>query len=143
MAKRKREIKPKISKTLKWTEKYLNRAWLSMPGLIKPSQIRSYKPTLTKIMRSLGSCSFSDKVIAIATHQTKIKIIHHKKERVIVLLSKADILLTIAHEIAHLQYENHGYEHKSYARTIFNAFGLKDVCPHCKGKGKVLVEYKD
>ena len=70
-------------------------------------------------------------------------IMREKTERVLVALSNREILMTLAHELAHLEYHEHGYEQKWYALTIFNTFGLYDICPSCQGKGKIPARYEN
>jgi hypothetical protein len=137
-------IKTKFSPQLAWMYPFVRKAKLKMPTLILPHRIRSFKPTRTKIMRVMGNAYFSNRTVVIATH-TQLTFLNrkgHLKVKNIVRLPKAKILDTLAHEIAHFQYADHGYEHEEFTRSIFKTFGLKERCPYCKGTGKVQLEGK-
>src|SRR5262249_33026520 len=130
-------LKTQFSPNLTWMYAYLRRAKLKMPTLILPQKIRSFKPTRKKIMRVLGNAYFGNRTVVIATH-TQVTYLNRKgdqKVKKIVRLPKARILDTLAHEIAHFHYEDHGYEHEEFTRSIFKTFGLKERCPYCKGTG--------
>ena len=137
-------LKTELSPQLHWVYIYLRKAKLKMPNLVLPKRIRSFRPTKTKIMRVLGNAYFDNRTVVIATH-TQTTYMNRKGElkvKKIVRLPKARILDTLAHEIAHFQYEDHGYEHEEFTRSIFKTFGLKEKCPYCKGTGKVQLEGK-
>lgn len=138
------EVSTKISPALAWVYPYLRRAKEKMPNLQLPSAIRSYKPSKTKVMRVLGNAYFANKLITIATHTQVTNL--DKKGRLkiskIVRIPQARVLDTLAHELAHLEYGDHGYEHEEYSKMIFKTFGLKERCPHCAGSGKVDVDYR-
>jgi len=137
-------IKTEFSPHLTWMYVYLRKAKQKMPNLILPNRIRSFRPTKSKIMRVLGNAYFSNRTVVIATH-TQLTYMNRKgdlKVKKIVRLPKARILDTLAHEIAHFQYEDHGYEHEEFTRSIFKTFGLKEKCPYCKGTGKIELEGK-
>jgi len=137
-------IRTKFSPHLAWTYPFLRKAKMKMPTLVLPNRIRSFRPTKTKIMRVLGNAYFADRTVVIATH-TQLTYLNRKgqlKVKSIVRLPKNRILDTLAHEIAHFQYADHGYEHEEFTRSIFKTFGLKERCPHCKGTGKVQLEGK-
>lgn len=137
-------IKTKFSPHLVWMYPFVRKAKLKMPTLVLPNRIRSFRPTRTKIMRVMGNAYFADRTVVIATH-TQLTYLNRKgqlKVKSIVRLPKAKILDTLAHEIAHFQYADHGYEHEEFTRSIFKTFGLKERCPHCKGTGKVQLEGK-
>jgi hypothetical protein len=114
-----------------------------MPAMVMPRIIRSFKPHLKKTHRTLGSCCRKDRSINIATHSLNDMEVKGKKKRVHAPLTHLEILQTLAHELSHLGYEHHGYEQEWYGRTIFNAFGITEPCPHCGGKGKVPARYKN
>jgi len=137
-------VKIKISPQLAWVYPYILKAKNKMPSLSLPKQIKTFKPTKTKIMRVFGNIYFEKKLIVIGTHtqQTYLNKKGQLKVKKIVRLSKVKILDTLAHEIAHLRYPDHGYEHDEYTRMIFKTFGLKEKCPHCKGSGKIEIESK-
>jgi hypothetical protein len=123
---------------------YLHRAKQKMPNLIMPTKIRSFMPTRNRIMRVLGNAYFSNRTIVIATH-TQLTYLNRRGElrvKKIVRLPKAKILDTLAHEVAHFHYQDHGYEHEEFTRSIFKTFGLKEKCPYCKGTGKIELEGK-
>lgn len=139
-------------KPLAWVEKYLMRAKRKMPALVLPRKLLSYRPRLHREQRTWGACSITDKTITIATHKhgeviRKVKDrkgrMHEKKETVLVPLTHREILMTLAHELSHLEYHEHGYEQKWYALIIFNTFGLYDTCPQCGGKGKIPAKYEN
>lgn len=137
-------IKTELSPQLHWMYLYLRKAKLKMPNLILPRRIRSFRPTRNKIMRVLGNAYFDNRTVVIATH-TQTTYMNRKgdlKVKKIVRLPKSRILDTLAHEIAHFQYADHGYEHEEFTRSIFKTFGLKEKCPYCKGTGKVQLEGK-
>lgn len=137
-------IRTKISPKLAWMFPYLKKAKSKMPSLVLPRQIRPYKPIKSKIMRVLGNVYFASKVIVIATHTQQTYLNKKGKLRVkkVLRLPKARMLDTLAHELAHFRYPDHGYEHEEYTRIIFRTFDLKEKCPHCKGSGKVDLEPK-
>lgn len=131
----------KISKHLLWIEKYLKHAKKRMPSLILPRQVRSYKPPLRKEQWTFGTCAMKERVITLATHRIiTVQGVKRKKHKRIAL-SQKEILMTLAHELAHLRFDPHNYEQESYAHIIFQAFGLKMRCSTCKGTGLVPVKY--
>jgi excinuclease UvrABC ATPase subunit len=121
---------------------YLHKAKRMMPNLVMPKQIRSHRPGKKKIMRVMGNAYAHNKTLVIATHNQMTYMNRKGELRVkkIVRLPQAQMLDTLAHEIAHLQYPTHGYEHDEFTRAIFKTFGLKEKCPHCKGSGKIQME---
>ena len=131
----------RISKNLHWIERYLRRAKKHMPSLILPRHIRSYKPALTREMRVYGTCVVETRVITLATHRVITSKARGKVVRKHATIPQRVILMTLAHEMAHLRYGLHDYEQESYARTIFRTFGLKDKCTHCGGTGQVMARY--
>ena len=135
-------IRVACSKNLKWLLPYIKRAKKHMTKLILPKRIRSHRPVLSRNHLSWGSCDMANKVITLATHKTIISKNKKRKIKRHVAVSNKDILMTLAHEMAHFRYEKHGYEQESYARTIFHAMGVMEICPHCEGKGEVLAKYK-
>lgn len=137
-------IRTKISPKLGWMFPYLKKAKSKMPSLVLPRQIRPYKPIKSKIMRVLGNVYFANKMIVIATHTQQTYLNKKGKLRVkkVIRLPKSKMLDTLAHELAHFRYQDHGYEHEEYTRIIFRTFDLKEKCPHCKGSGKVDLEPK-
>ena len=134
----------KVSPNLHWVFPFLRKAQQKMPNLRLPKYIRSYRPSHTRVMRVLGNAYFQSKVVVLATHTQTTYL--DKKGRLkigkVVRLPKSKILDTLAHEIAHLKYDDHGYEHDEYTRIIFKTFGLKERCPHCRGSGKIDTEPK-
>jgi hypothetical protein len=136
-------IRVAISKNLKWLEPYLRRAKKRMPTLILPVRIRSYKPPCNKEQQSWGSCDRENRVITLSTHKIIVMKGFKRSTRKCVALSEKEILMTLAHELAHFRYDPHGYEQESYGRTIFHAMGVMDKCPTCDGKGVVPAEYKN
>jgi hypothetical protein len=133
----------RITKPLVWMEKYLLRAKRRMPALLLPRKILSYRPRLGARHRTWGSCSITDRTITLSTHRMDTVENDGRKKKVLVPLNHREMLMTLAHELAHLEYPEHGYEQKWYALTIFNTFGLYDVCPHCNGKGKIAARYEN
>jgi hypothetical protein len=135
--------KPAISINLSWIERYLRKTKKKMPGLTMPLRIRSWKHTPRKEQRVWGTCDRETKTVTLATH--KIIWVRGKKrmKRKAVALSRKDILQTLAHELAHLRYDDHTYEQECYSRSIFDTFSVKDKCPHCSGKGKVPAKYEN
>lgn len=137
-------MKTRISKNLHFIEKYLKRAKKHMPSsLLKPWRVRSYRPSPKKMLRSFGSSSREDRTITLATHDVVIVKGKKRRKKRLVRLNQKQILLTLAHELAHFRYFKHGYEHTSYARTIFEAFDIMDTCPACGGKGMVPAMYRE
>jgi len=134
-------LRVKISPRLHWVMHYLKKAKEMMPSLILPTQIRSFKPTKTRIMRVYANVYFETRIIVIATHtqQTYRTTKGRLKVKKIVPLSRPQILDTLAHELAHMSYPDHNYEHEEYTRTIFRTFGLTQRCPTCKGEGRVAI----
>jgi hypothetical protein len=137
-------IRVKVSPRLQWVIPHLKKAKARMPTLMLPTQIRSFKPTRKKTMRVLGNVYFETRIIVLATHTQQSEKGRHKSYRVkkIVRLPHHEILDTLAHELAHLRYPEHEYEHAEYTRTIFKAFGIVQRCPYCRGLGKVPMESK-
>jgi excinuclease UvrABC ATPase subunit len=135
-------IKTKISPNLAWIYPYLRRAKLKMPNLVLPDRIRSTKPSKARIMRVMGNAYVHNKTIVIATHN-QLTYMNKKGElkvRRITRMPKAKMLDTLAHEMAHLHYPKHGYEHEEFTRAIFKTFDLTEKCPQCKGSGKIPME---
>lgn len=112
--------------------------------MLLPSQIRSFKPTKNRIMRVYGNTYFETRIIVLATHTQITEKNNRGKQRVkkIIALPRNEILDTLAHELAHLSYPEHNYEHEEYTRTIFKTFGLTQKCPTCRGCGKINLELK-
>lgn len=137
-------VKVKISPRLQWVLPYLKKAKAMMPSLILPTQIRSFKPTKNRIMRVLGNVYFETKIIVLATHTQQLykTTRGNLKVKKIVAIPRTEILDTLAHELAHMIYPDHNYEHEEYTKTIFRTFGLTQKCPTCRGSGKVAVESK-
>lgn len=140
---RSKHAKIRISKPLAWVEKYIRRVERKMPTMLMPKIIRSFQPNPRKKHRTLGNCCIEDRSITLATHSVKVVTRGGRKKRVLTPLSHLEILLTLAHELSHLAYEQHGYEQEWYGRTIFNTFGLTEQCPHCSGKGKIPARYEN
>lgn len=143
---KKRNIPPirlttKVSANLKWVERLLKRAKKHMPSLLMPRRIRSHQPSLYKEQRTLGTCAVEERTITLATHRVIMIQGKKRKRRKRVALSQREVLMTLAHEMAHLRYGLHDYEQEAYGRTIFNAFGMKEKCPQCRGKGTVPARY--
>lgn len=137
-------IRAKISPKLKWMYPYLVKAKGKMPSLLLPRQIRPFRPNRKKIMRVFGNIYFDKRLVVVSTH-TQVTCLNKKgKLRVkkIIRLPKSRMLDTLAHELAHLRYTDHGYEHEEYTKAIFKTFDLKEKCPHCKGTGKIELESK-
>jgi hypothetical protein len=137
------KLRVAISKNLKWLEPYIRRSKKRMPTLVLPRRVRSYCPPLKKAHLSWGSCDFETRTVTICTHKIIVMRGIKRSTKKLVALSDKEVLMTLAHEIAHLRYEKHGYEQESFARTIFHAMGVMDTCPLCNGKGDVLAEYKN
>lgn len=137
-------IRVKVSPRLQWTIPYLKKAKARMPSLILPTQVRSFKPVRRKIMRVLGNVYFETRIIVLATHtqQTYSTKRGHIRVKKIVAIPRAEILDTLAHELAHMRYPEHNYEHDEYTRTIFKTFGMTQKCPTCKGTGRINLESK-
>ncbi len=138
------KINVKISPRLQWVLSYLKKAKAKMPTLMMPTQIRSFKPTRKRIMRVFGNVYFETRIIVVATHtqQTYTNKRGRTVIKKIVAISRNEILDTLAHELAHMKYPEHDYEHEEYTRTIFKTFGLTEKCPTCKGTGRVAMESK-
>lgn len=138
------KLRVKVSPRLLWVLPYLKRAKAKMPSLILPTQIRSSKPTRRKIMRVLGNVYFETKIIVLATHTQHSYKTRRGKTRVkrIVAIPRPEIMDTLAHELAHMRYPEHDYEHEEYTRTVFKTFGMTQKCPTCKGTGSVALESK-
>lgn len=135
-------IPVKVSPRLQWVLPYIKKTKARMPSLILPTQIRSFKPTRKKIMRVLGNVYFETRIIVLATHTQQTEETKKGKTRVkkIVAIPRNQILDTLAHELAHMKYPDHDYEHEEYTRTIFKTFGLTEKCPTCKGSGRINIE---
>lgn len=144
--KRQKEIRinVKISPRLQWALSYLKKAKAKMPTLVMPTQIRSFKPTRKRIMRVFGNVYFETRIIVVATHtqQTYTNKRGRTVIKKIVAIPRNEILDTLAHELAHMKYPEHDYEHEEYTRTIFKTFGLTEKCPTCKGTGRMAMESK-
>lgn len=137
-------IKTQFSPNLAWMYPFIRKAKQRMPTLALPLRIRSCRPTRKKIMRVLGNAYFASKTVILATHNQLTYLDRRGRLRVkkIVRLPKAQMLDTLAHELAHFHYPDHGYEHEEFTRSIFKTFELKEKCPHCKGRGKIQLESK-
>ena len=83
------------------------------------------------------------RTITLCTHKIIVMRGMKRSTKKLVALSEKEVLMTLAHEVAHFRYEKHGYEQESYARTIFHAMGVMDTCPICDGRGEVPAEYKN
>lgn len=96
------------------------------------------------MMRVLGNVYFETRIVVLATHTQQIEKTPRGRLKVkkIVRLPHQEILDTLAHELAHVRYPEHDYEHDEYTRSIFKAFGVMQRCPRCRGTGKVLMESK-
>ncbi len=138
---KKRPAPIEISEPLRWVDRYIRRAKKHMPSLILPRKIRSYRPPVHREMRVLGTCAVETKVITLGTHRHVMVNSGKRPKRRQVAIAQRELLMTLAHEMAHLRYEFHDYEQESYARTIFQAFGLKDKCIHCAGTGRIPARY--
>lgn len=137
-------IRVKVSPRLLWVLPYLKKAKTKMPTLILPTQIRSFKPTKKRIMRVYANVYFETKIVVISTHtqQTYRNSRGKITVRKIVPIPRTEILDTLAHEMAHMNYPEHNYEHEEYTRTIFKTFGLTQRCSTCRGSGRVFLESK-
>lgn len=136
-------MRVKTSPRLHWVLPYLKRAKAKMPGLILPTQIRSFKPTKRKTMRVLGNIYFETRIIVLATHTQQTHAVRGgRAKKKIISLPKNEILDTLAHELAHMKYPEHDYEHEEYTSTIYKTFGLTQKCPRCKGTGRVSLTSK-
>jgi len=95
-------------------------------------------------MRVLGNVYFETKIIVLATHTQQTYMTKTGKIRVkkIVAISRTEILDTLAHELAHMRYPDHDYEHEEHTRTVFKTFGLTQKCGACKGTGRVPMASK-
>lgn len=135
-------INVKISPRLQWVLPYLRKAKAKMPTLILPTQLRSFKPTRKRIMRVLGNVYFETRIVVLATHtqQTTQTKRGHTRVKKIVAIPRNEILDTLAHELAHIRYPEHDYEHEEYTRTIFKTFDLTEKCPTCRGTGRVALD---
>ena len=134
----------KISPRLEWVRRFIRKAKLRMPSLILPTQVRSFMPVKKKIMRVLANIYHETRVIVLATHTQRTTKNHKGKTKVksIVSIPRNEILDTLAHELAHINYPDHNYEHEEYTKTIFRTFGIMQKCPHCRGKGKIPLPSK-
>lgn len=138
------KIRVKTSPRLQWVIPYLKKVKLMMPSIILPTQVRSFKPTKKRMMRVVGNVYFETRIVVLATHTQQTYTTSRGRIRVkkIVAIPRTDILDTLAHELAHIKYPEHDYEHEEYTRTIFKTFGIEQKCPTCKGMGKIPLESK-
>ncbi len=138
------DVDTKISPNLTWVFPFLKKAKQKMPSLVLPRYIRSHRPSTTRVMRVLGNAYYDSRIIVVATHTQLTTLDKSGRLRInrLVRLPKSKILDTLAHEIAHLVYNDHGYEHEAFTKVIFRTFGIKEKCPHCKGAGKIDLESK-
>jgi len=132
-------LRIRVSKDLHWILPYLERTHRIMPSLQMPLVINSYRPRLTRRLRTLGSSYYDEGIINLATHQQTFIRLRGNFRRIkgIRRMAKKKILETLAHELAHLHVVDHNFEHEEMTRTIFKTFGLTEDCPHCEGSGKV------
>jgi len=95
-------------------------------------------------MRVLGNVYFETRIIVLATHTQQTYRTPRGKLKVksMSVLSRPEILDTLAHELAHMRYPDHDYEHIEYTKTIFKTFNLSQKCPACKGTGRMAMEIK-
>jgi predicted metal-dependent hydrolase len=140
--KRKTAIRTRLTKNLHWLEKYLKRTRIKMPSFPMPVSIRGYKPNIQREMRSLGTCSIREKTITLATHDVVEFKCGKEMQKKLVPIPQTEILMTLAHEMAHLWFAVHNYEQERFSEMIFSTFDLKQPCPHCSGSGKAPLKYK-
>lgn len=134
-------LRIKVTRELHWVLPYLEKTHQILPRLQMPLAINSYRPSLKRRLRTLGSSYYDEGVINLVTHQQIFE--RRKGHRAIKglrRLSRYRILETLAHELAHLHVAEHNFEHAEMTRTIFRTFGLKRDCPHCLGSGRVELE---
>ncbi len=139
-----RVLSIKFSPRLEWMMPYIRKAKAKMPGLVLPTQVRSFKPTKKRIMRVYANVYIETRIIVLATHtQQTFKNAQGKtKIKKITPIPRTEMLDTLAHELAHLKYPDHNYEHEEYTRSIFRTFGMMQKCPTCHGTGKIALESK-
>lgn len=135
----------KISTNLEWIRPFIKEAKRSIRDLKLPTYIRSNRPSKKKIQRRVGCC-FEDGGLVLHTHRQRIRLSARKGRYIveeIVELKRIQVLLTLAHELAHLRYFEHGYKHKKYAEKIFAGLGVEEPCPTCGGHGMLIAPYRD
>jgi hypothetical protein len=135
----------KISANLEWIRPFVKRAKRSIKDLKLPTYIRSNRPSKKRVQRRVGCC-FSDGGIVLHTHRQKVRLTRRGRGYVveeIVELKRVQMLLTLAHELAHLRYFEHEYKHKRYAERIFASFGVEELCPTCGGHGTLIAPYRE
>jgi len=134
-------LRVKVSKEMEWVLPFLEKTHQILPRLQMPVQINSYRPSLSRRLRTLGTSYYDEGIVNLASH---FQIIERKQNTRIIKglkrIPRRKILETLAHELAHLHVVEHNFEHAEMTRTIFRTFGLTRLCPQCEGKGKIDVE---
>ena len=134
-------LRVQVSRALAWILPYLERTHKILPRLQMPLAVKSYRPSLKRALRTLGSSYYDDGIINLVTHEQIYEVTTSgRRVRSLRRLSRRRILETLAHELAHLHVAEHNFEHAEMTRTIFKTFGLVRECPHCEGSGKVPVD---
>jgi hypothetical protein len=103
-----------ISKKIEWIRPYVEEAKKIVPSLKKVTSIKTIRPTKNKLQRTMGLCSTNDGkkyVITLWTHHQHIKTVDPFTCE-FTPYSKMDLLVTLAHEIAHLDDFDHSPLHK-------------------------------
>lgn len=132
----------RVSKDLAWILPFLEKTHQTLPRLQLPLRINSFRPSLSRRLRTLGTSYYDEGIINLASH---FQIIERRTGRNRVIkglrkISRKKILETLAHELAHLHVVEHNYEHAELTRTIFRTFEMTQKCPHCRGEGRVEVK---
>ena len=135
-------LRIKVSRDLHWVLPYLEKTHQYLPRLQMPIAIRSYKPSKSRRLRTLGSSYYDEGIINLATYeQTFIREGRRKKAiKGLRRMPRYKILETLAHELAHFHVADHNYEHQELTKTIFRTFGLSKNCPTCEGTGEIEMD---
>lgn len=117
-----------IAKNLEWTREYIESVAHLLPHLKQLKKINSRKANKKQIQRVNALCTqyFDRKHFRITLYITATTIAKIKPLNIsIVQYSTIDILMTLAHELAHIEKWEHTPDHKSLECSIALVFMAK------------------
>lgn len=129
-----------IAKELEWMRDYIESVRHLLPHLKGLKRLNSKKANKKFIQRCHGVCTkYSDKKhFKITLYTSAMGIVTIKPLDISIMqYSKLEILMTLAHELAHLEYWDHSPDHKSLECSIALIFMSK-----LKSEGYVSEEHE-
>ena len=117
-----------IAKELEWTREYIESVTHLLPHLKNLKRINTRKASKKFIQWCHGVCTkyYNGKNFRITLYTNAMSIKKIKPLNInIVQYSKMEMLMTLAHELAHLEHWNHTPDHKSLECTIGLVFMAK------------------